>query len=153
MRGERIRFVGGTHKGKTGWIDNAKKSPPKMIYVIVQEEDGDTTTTRVMRDSIAIAGVTKKPSSYEEACLQQHPDIDKMMDKLVEKLAMCQVEAPKNIAFIFLEKMKKANLKQLSKGKKALWYQVDFAASTRNSTGGTVNSTMDEQHVLEDEDH
>lgn len=123
-----------------------------MFYVIVQEQDGNTTTTRVMRESIArtnSAGRTKKPSSFEEACLQQHPDIDKMMDKLVEKLAMCQVKPQEKIVEIFLEKMKMANLKQLSKGNKALWYQVDFAISTG---GAVLDSTTPMEHFLDEEE-
>jgi 4-diphosphocytidyl-2C-methyl-D-erythritol kinase len=125
--GEEIHFVAGKHKGKKGWIDTSKTHTPKMYYVVVSNEDkGTKTATRVMKESVVDAKSVIIPSTVlEEACLQQHPDINRMMDNLAEKLAMCSVGPTERLGMIFLEKVQKANTKQLSKGKKALWYKVD----------------------------
>ena len=123
--GEELHFVGGTHKGKTGWIDQSKKHTPKMCYVIVKEDDGTQTATRVMKESVvSVKALLTVPSTLEEACLQQHPDIERMMDKLAEKLAMCSVTPSDRLAVIFMEKLQKANAKQSKKGNKALWHKV-----------------------------
>ena len=131
MAGDEIHFVGGTHMGNTGWIDSAKKHTSKMCYVIVQEDDGMVTSTRVMQESVVSAkALLKVPASLEEACLQQHPDINRMMDKLAEKLAMCSVTPTELLANIFMDKVQKANAKQVNKGNKALWHKVNRPPKT-----------------------
>lgn len=126
--GDEIRFVGGKHEGKAGWIDTSKKPTPKMFYVIVNEDDGTKTATRVMKESVVDAKrALVEPSTFEDACLQQHPEIDRMMDKLAERLAMCSVVPTDHLGTVFLKKLHKANTKQFNKGKKALWYKVDFS--------------------------
>jgi hypothetical protein len=42
--------------------------------------------TRVRRTSVKLASEEVEPTSYEEACLRQHPDIEAAMDKLARDL-------------------------------------------------------------------
>ena len=126
VKGDRIYFTGGVYKGLTGWMDVAKTATKLMYYVLVLEDNGDEKPARMKKNSVSMAEtVEREPDSYEEACLQQHPDIENMMDKLAEKLSMCNV-GPNEIGSIFLKKMKEATLKQAQMGSKALWHQIEY---------------------------
>lgn len=103
-----------------------------MVYVIVDIGDHETIETRVKQDSIAQPHPAA-PSSYEEAALQQHPDIETMMDKLVRELARCHINAegdtpdhPPQIAGIFCRKLYEACAKQNALANKATWRFVDY---------------------------
>jgi hypothetical protein len=134
--GERIRFIRGTYVGKTGWINNSKKETAKMVYVIVELEDG-LKETRVAHASIARPAA--EPTSYGEATLQQHPDIDGMMDKLVCQLAKCHMSTQAsavNSAFktteIFCNKLFQAIATQQALGDKATWRHVHYEEEDSN---------------------
>jgi hypothetical protein len=96
-RGDEIRFIGGTHEGKIGWLNKSKKAKDGWVYVIVnQEKDEEEGTffdyaTRVQLFSIAAP--LKDPRNDAEAFLQYHQDIDKLLTEISKKMAKCNVKA------------------------------------------------------------
>jgi hypothetical protein len=130
-KGNSVRFCGGKYIGKTGWLNDEKGVTQQKVYVIVDMGDEKTKETIVNRESIA-APYTQ-PGTFEEAALQQHPDIESMMDKLVRQLAKCNVGSTdvsvQTIASTFFNKMVKARTKQVELGKKATWRDVTWDAT------------------------
>jgi len=66
------------------------------------------------------------PTTYEEAALDQNPDIDRQFDKLCAKLASCDIKPGNKIGEILGDKLDEAHLDQLKKGHKATWRKVRF---------------------------
>ncbi len=127
-KGEKVRFVGGKYVGKKGWLNNDKGDTTYFVYVIVDLGNGKTKETRVSKENVASPHTA--PASYEEAVLQQIPEIEALMDKLARELAKCHVEVKDSSAPI-LEimglKIRDAMAKQVRKGSKATWRMVKFS--------------------------
>ena len=91
--GRPIRFIGGVHEGKEGFINDGKKGKDGWVYVIVQEEKEDGSLsmypTRVQRLSIA-EPLQAEPKNDAEALLRYHKDIDKLLYELTKKMSKCQ---------------------------------------------------------------
>jgi hypothetical protein len=125
-KGEGIRLVGGTYKDKTGWLNAAKKHTPLCYYVIVAL-DNEEKATRVRKTSVKLGSAEAEPTSYEEACLQQHPDIDAAFDKLVQDLVKCGIHGDsQEILRIITKKLTEARVAQSMKGNKAIWRNVNW---------------------------
>ena len=97
LRGKEIRFIGGVHEGKTGWINQARKPKGGWVYVIVKEEnevDGSFNQypTHVQLFSIADP-LPNDPRNDADAFLQYHKDIDKVVWDLTKRMSKCQVKA------------------------------------------------------------
>ena len=92
--GHRIRFIRGTYKDQKGWL-NATKEPTKQKYYVIVEPDPPAHIyekgTCVLKTSVKILSAETLPRTWEEALLYQHPDIDRLMDKLAANLAMCRI--------------------------------------------------------------
>ena len=103
MKGRQIRFISGKYGGKSktgsgyGWTDSKGKILAKQKWVIV-DMTGDGTHlkhTIVNRDSFIYKDWVKKNSGkertpalpFEERLMEQHPDIENIMEQLVRKLA------------------------------------------------------------------
>jgi hypothetical protein len=131
-KGETIRLVGGKYEGKTGWL-NASKTPhpPLYWYVIIAEKDDKERITRVRRTSVKLASEEVEPTSYEEACLRQHPDIEAAMDKLARDLAKCSVGNSQEISRLVQKKLAGAIVAQRMQGNKASWRHVDYQCGER----------------------
>jgi hypothetical protein len=127
--GEAIRFSGGKYKGETGWFDALRPSHPKMMYnVIVDREDG-AIITKVKKESVKVIANDTIPVTAEEAVLNQHPDVEEAMDKLVAKLARCWIRPEStDIHRIFQNKLAEAWSAQTAKGGNALWRYTEFKA-------------------------
>ena len=122
--GEVMQFVGGKYQGKTGWMNSAKPETPMCYYVYVKLESSEKET-RVRKESVR-KEAAPIAQSYEEAVLVQHTDIDRMVDKLVRKLAKCDLNSDQEMGRIFLRKLCGASVRQATLGPKALWRQVSF---------------------------
>lgn len=130
QKGDSIRFKSGSYRGRTGWLDADKGSTERQVYVCVDMGNKEFWT-RVSKESIAPP--YEQPSTFEEAALQQHPEIERMMDKLVRDLARCGINGGSaEIAKIFDRKLHLANAKQAEKGSKATYWHVEYP----NTTGG-----------------
>ena len=121
-KGQRIRFKAGNYKGCNGWLAKNKKvqtrGGEKMMCVIVDLGGGQELDTRVLTTSIGKPRTT--PKSFAEAVVQQHPDIEEMMDKLCREIAKCGL-SPTDPALetILSKKLTEAALLQNSAGHKA----------------------------------
>ena len=91
-KGDRIKFTAGIYQGKKGWIDTNQDEMPKMIGVIVEdsEVEEECTVTRVQKTSIKKA-MGGRVTCFEDAVLDQNPDIEQMLEKLAQELVKCHV--------------------------------------------------------------
>jgi hypothetical protein len=87
--------------------------------------------TRVRRTSVKLASEEVEPTSYEEACLRQHPDIEAAMDKLARDLAKCSVGNSQEISRLVQKKLAGAIVAQRMQGNKASWRHVDYQCGER----------------------
>ena len=134
-KGDSIRIKTEKYKECDAWKDTWKTTTSKMIYVIVETEQG-LISTRLNKDSIGSAfGI---PASYEEAALQQHPDVDRKLDDLVKQLAMFDIDSSGDIMRIFAGRLDEAAAKHVAKGSNAPIRRVLWDASEANDNSNTV---------------
>ena len=85
-KGAEIRFVKGTYKGRHGWLDSSrikcKTSPYRHVIVASKDPNERDLVTRVKECSYRMPFWA--PTSYKEAALQQHPDIETAMIQLAK---------------------------------------------------------------------
>ena len=128
-KADAIRFLGGRYAGKTGWLRHSKRSRGQLYYyVFVDLGDSTVKKTYVQIDSFEAAEM-QMPSSYAEALLQQHVDIEVAMNKLVNQLATCSIQvgiSGVKLCHIFEKKLNNAMIKQDKKGSKARYRCVEF---------------------------
>ena len=92
-KGEPIKFVKGGYVGEAGWMHTDKGFTAKMAYVVVEKSEKVPYTkwTRVKKTSIVLLSDYEEPESFEEALLDQHPDIDAALDKVVAEIVKCKL--------------------------------------------------------------
>lgn len=105
-KGKTIRFVKGVYAGCTGWLNKSRKkkkgSPFRSVIVHVEDDEDDLgfdKYTRVKDNSYRPSH--KAPASFEEAALQQHPDLELTMIRFAEMLAECGITDPGQIGHLF----------------------------------------------------
>jgi hypothetical protein len=93
IKGEEIRFIRGTYKRCTGWIDTAnksKKKKDKLIYVIVNDEDySEIVHAHVWRSSIR--EMHKEPVTWAEAAVQEYPEVEDAMIEMARLFSTCLI--------------------------------------------------------------
>jgi hypothetical protein len=136
-KGSRIKISGSTFKGE-GWLDNSKDSTAQYTYVIYNKKGRNGKTTevhsKVKHENYLLWTELKDASNYEEAMVLQHSDIDHLLDKLVRKMAECELvggkgtSSAKNISNILVDRLDKAVARQNVKGDGARWRRVKWSA-------------------------
>jgi hypothetical protein len=124
-KGHQVRLIGGKYKGMTAWA-NPHKEPTKFcIHVIILLDDSTEYKTFLNRKSVGKP--LSPPESYEDAALQQHPKVMKLMEDLAKQLAMCGIRAEsQNIHNIFEKKIVKYAKIQNDDNENVLWKKVDW---------------------------
>jgi hypothetical protein len=93
-RGMPCHFVRGKYAGKQGWVKVDKPATKCYTHVIVNKPAANGTFTeyhmKVRHESVR-TGEVARPTNYQEAILQQPPDIEHMIDKLGKELAKCHL--------------------------------------------------------------
>ena len=137
-KGRRIRFITGPYAGYKGWLDTEEGETAETYRVVVdgykgkrKNEKPKEKRTWVKKTSVRME---KAINTYEEAALDQHPDIDILMEKLVKELAKFDLDR-ENTGFvsIFEKKLGEAIVTQDSLGHKARWRRVDFEKEKDNN--------------------
>ncbi len=128
-KADTIRFLGGRYAGKTRWLRHSKRKRGQFYYyVFVDLGDSTVLKTYVEIDNVGPAEMPE-PTSYAEALLQQHIDIEATMNTLARQLATCSIQdgnTQGEISLIFTKKLHDAIIKQEKKGPKARYRIVDF---------------------------
>jgi hypothetical protein len=130
-KGERIRFISGKYDGSTGWLDTEKGTTAKMVNVIIAATGARRTEkeSRVYKRSVQLVSDVRDAGTYEEAMLAQHRDINRLMEKLVSRMAECRVTARQSgreMTRILISKMEEAEIEQNALGHRATWRDVQF---------------------------
>lgn len=125
LKGQEITIVRGNYQGLKAWTNDAKPQPSKMLYVIIAMPEGDEITTKVRKTSVGPP--RHDPTSFEEAALQQIPEIEIALRKAASLWAKCGVthdwnEACRIFAQIGMEEA--TNLAE--SGPKASYFHVQF---------------------------
>jgi hypothetical protein len=125
QKGNEIRFVRGKYIGLLGWINADEVNTRTTVPVIVSlptNDDGSTMekVTKVKKESVA-PRQPPPPLSYTEAVLQQHPNIDKVMDQLMRQLAKCNISSENRaLQNILIDRLAEANRRQNPFGYRAV---------------------------------
>lgn len=124
--GEEIRFRKGKYKGMKGWYDVSKNSTSKRVYVFVDLNDGTSKSTYVRPTSIAPP--FEQPRNWAEYMCDQHPDIDGMIDNLLQEVAkvhlgnnMVNDDSRQCLWELMFERYRVAAKDQSNLGNKASW--------------------------------
>jgi hypothetical protein len=83
--GEAIRFTRGKYKGKSGFHNDGRDDTDHRVYVFIELRSGSYKETFVRHTSIAIP--RPAPATYAEVLVDQHPDIEGMVDALCNEVA------------------------------------------------------------------
>jgi hypothetical protein len=137
-KGSPIKIIGGTHVGLSGWLNKTKGATNEYVHVIVKNSKKGEIATKVKHENYVLETELIAPSNYEEAMLQQHSDIDALLNKLVRSIAECEPvleteQSYKNFLFIVKKRLEKAKARQDAKGAKARWRKVLHSASKHPS--------------------
>lgn len=138
VKGEKVKFKGGIYSGRLGWINDAKKATKFFVHVVVALDDGEEKATRVKKTSVTKLSEVRAPATYEDALLDQYPDVNKDFDRLAMKLVLCGIEHDKELGRlfeIFRYKIKEAQDKLDSK-----FREVDFPIAEVTSMNVVVPS-------------
>jgi hypothetical protein len=134
-KADTIRFLGGRYAGKTGWLRHSKRKRGQFYYyVFVDLGDSTVLKTYVEIDNVGPAEMPE-PTSYAEALLQQHIDIEVAMTKLANQLATCSIQdgaSQVELCRVFSRKLYDAVVKQDKKGRKARYRCVDFDTDSKH---------------------
>jgi hypothetical protein len=91
-KAEAIRFLGGRYAGKTGCLRHSRRKRGQLYYyVLVDLGDSTMLKTYVQIDNIEQAEMPMT-TSYAEALLQQHINIEVAMNKLANQLPTCSIQ-------------------------------------------------------------
>ena len=136
-KGSRIKNSGSTFKGE-GWLDNSKDSTADYTYVIYNRKGKHGKITEVhsyvKHENYLLWTEIKDATNYEESMVHQHSDIDQLLNKLVRKMAECELvggkgtSSAKNISNILVDRLDKAVARQSVKGNGARWCSVKWSA-------------------------
>ena len=124
VKGEEINITGGSYKGKKAWKNQAKNPTAKMLYVIIDMGEGVELATRIKKKSVGPS--IQPPSSYEEAAVQQIPDVHYHLKQAAYHLAKCQITDWEEAARLFTMMCHEAQMELEAEGTKATFYNVDF---------------------------
>jgi hypothetical protein len=124
-KGDAIHITGGKYIGLNGWRWLGKSNPPKQTYVVVLLENNKEKGVRVNKGNVGPPRCA--PVDYVDAVLQQHTDIDQVLNKACKLLAMCNLNGTEEaLQKKFLAKMQAAFEQQLADGQKATWFGVNY---------------------------
>ena len=87
--------------------------------------------TRAWHENYILKTEITNPTHYEEAMLIQHLNINARQNKLVQKMAKCELVDGSKILPIFKEQFEKAKACQDTKGSKARWRRASWTATNR----------------------
>jgi len=129
--GRAIRITGGAYSGKRGWLRKSKTNRGKTFtYVLLDLGNGSVMKTYVQSDHVdTVADANAKPKSYAHAILEQHDDIEALMNSLSAKLAQFNLdkgEVREDLCVIFAEKLHRAVKRQALRGSKARYRLVYY---------------------------
>ena len=123
-KGRSCRLLSQKYRESTAWYDTGRNPTKCKTPVIIELSQGQYKSVLINKENVEEA--YEEPDTYEEAALQQHPDLDYKFDNLCKWLAECNIHGEEAIIAIFKAKLERANLIQTSKGNKAKWRHVDF---------------------------
>jgi hypothetical protein len=145
-KGKRITIIGGKHKNKRVWLDDAKRdSSDTRVNIIVDDPDKGERATWTSPRLIMSDYIDGPPNSYAQAILQQQPKAELMINKLTRELARCNLDAMaiKQLSSYFDVKLKDAVHTQASLGlTKALYKKVEYKAVTSKSSEARRSEDM-----------
>ena len=127
LKGDKVRFVKGTHIGRDAWINITKMDKGKRtgkVHLIIDIEDEGEKRRAVSRNSVHV--LRSKCESYEEAILAQHQDIETEMIHLAIHFAQCGIQSKENACRIFHKELVLAEADQAMAGSRARWRHVDW---------------------------
>lgn len=133
VKGQEIRITAGDYKGLRAWKNSAKTQPLRMLYVIIELEDGSEHTTRIRKNSTAPP--PPPPSSFEEACFQQKPEIEENLRKAAKLLAMCGVGDWEVIMTRFGHLCIEEEAKLSQMGSEATYFTINYNNENAENTG------------------
>ena len=127
--GKQIRFIKGTYKGKTGWINQKlakekRKNKKKLVDVIVLFEDSNAKRARVKKTSFR--DPHEEALTYEEQALQDHPDVELAIIDMAAMIATLSVIDMEEMHRLIKEEIENATLEQILQGKDARYRKVNF---------------------------
>ena len=129
-KGGQVKVIRGSREGKKGWYDVSKRSrPAQSDHLILLNRDGTEDICTLCKLSIEaiLLHNPPPPASFQEAMLQQHPNIERMMNKLATALAKFEgLENTQELGQLFLVKVREAQIKQAELGCNELWRHVHW---------------------------
>ena len=88
--GEPLRVIRGKYAGCSGFVNLSRSNTKKFIQVWIQDDDGRLTACRVKRTSVR--SPFRPAQTFEDAIIQQHPDIELALVQLAEMFASCDIQ-------------------------------------------------------------
>ena len=132
-KGNEVALVKGKYKGLRAWINIAKTQTTKMYYVVVEGKDGVEFTTRVKKTSVGKPAA--EPATFEEAALQQIPEIEDAVRQAAFLFAKCGISdwsEASEACRIFCQFGEEEHVKLTEMGPRAQFFNVNWAYGNQN---------------------
>lgn len=126
-KGQRVRFIGGTHIKKKGWLRLSKGFRGKnQVYVLV--DLGNDRLKKTYVDLANVAEILPPPTTWTEALFEQHTDVDAALEDLCRKLAKFDLypERREELNAKISQRLAEAVARQVNLGSAATWKRVVF---------------------------
>jgi hypothetical protein len=126
-KADEIRFTGGKYVGKNGWLRRSKHlCGERKVYVLVDLGTNDAVKKTYVNIEY-VDGRAGEPTSYMEALMQQHLNIETTMNDLCKKLARFDIRTRKaELLQEFATRLDTAVDRQEAMGRHANWKRVVF---------------------------
>jgi hypothetical protein len=127
IRGRQVSILAGKYFINNGaWINEAEGDggfTAESVYVLVKMKD-KLVGTRLKKDTVSYNFEERKePKNYDEAVLDQHPMLRKVMGELAKKIAKYNIEDDS----VYVEEFKK----MLKEARQVSPYRTTFNASAQ----------------------
>jgi hypothetical protein len=147
VKGKEIEIFAGKYIGYKAWINTSKKSTMKTCHIIYEDTDGSLKNTFIYKKSFkekSNYSRTLVVNSFEQACLQQHPKVDFMIDRLCTEIAMFDISSESTAFFMkyFGGKLDQAIEKQHQLGTNALFRRVEYNWDNDNNNANVIEDGL-----------
>lgn len=148
IRGKPVTIISGKYvKNNGAWINEAegdKGFTDHMVYVLIQLSSGTMKCSRLQKESVINYQPRVPPTSYDEAVIDQHQELQIEMRALAKKIAMYHIRDAHVYGKAMVNMINEAQLAARDKNSRyrTLWMESGTANPTAAHTNTAAGSDM-----------
>ena len=120
-KGDKVCFICGSYEEPNGWLDTANKckKKSKFIWVVVNNKDYEEEIhAKVWK--ILVRKRQKAPTTWAEAAVQQHPELEDAVIEVAQLFASCLITDEKSVIELIGNEIRLAQKENISMTKQTV---------------------------------